>query len=319
LVARFAAALHHHIAVFVDLAQRPVRLALVVLGGTAAGILLGAAMVAALHFDMGGMGAGQDAYAYWHAVRGTMYGADPGNYGAYLYSPAFAQILSPILSLDWPVFMAIWTAVLIGILLVLAGPLIFVLMLPIAFFEIWGGNIHLLLALAIVIGFRHPAAWSFVLLTKVTPGVGLLWFAVRKEWRHLAVALGATVAVLAVSWLIDPQAWRSWLHLLTRQVGAEGYANGSIPIPLGLRLPLAAVIVVFAAATDRKWLVPVGALVAMPVLWWGGLSVLIGSVALERRRLEPAVMRAIDRALQPLRELRGAHPATAKWAPEPES
>ena len=295
------------------------RLSLIAAGGVAAGILLGAAIAVALHFDMSGIGSGQDAYAYWLAVRGDMYGADPGQLGAYLYSPAFAQVLSPILILDWSVFMAIWTTALIAVLLLLAGPILFVLLLPIAFFEIWGGNIHLLLAAAIVIGFRHPAAWSFLLLTKVTPGVGLLWFAVRKEWRHLAVALAATAAVFAVSWLIDPHAWRGWLNLLTRQVGAEGYANGSIPIPLGLRLPIAATIVVIGAATDRKWLVPVAALVAMPVLWWGGLSVLIGSVALERRRLEPTVMRAIARALQPIRALRRSRGARTAWMPEAES
>ena len=52
------------------------------------------------------------------------------------------------------------------------------------------------MALAIVWGFRHPWTWSFVLLTKVTPAVGLLWFVVRREWRNLGIALGAS-AVLA--------------------------------------------------------------------------------------------------------------------------
>ena len=61
--------------------------------------------------------------------------------------------------------------------------------------EIAGGNISLLLAVAIVWGFRWPWTWAFVLLTKITPGVGLLWFALRREWRQLAIALGATAAV----------------------------------------------------------------------------------------------------------------------------
>ena len=65
--------------------------------------------------------------------------------------------------------------------------------------EILIGNIHLLLAAAIVLGFRWPGTWAFVLLTKVTPGVGLLWFAVRREWRSLGIALGATAAIVAVS------------------------------------------------------------------------------------------------------------------------
>ncbi len=61
------------------------------------------------------------------------------------------------------------------------------------------GNVHMLLALAIVLGFRWPATWSFVLLTKVTPGIGLLWFAVRREWRSLAIALGATAVLVTLS------------------------------------------------------------------------------------------------------------------------
>ena len=35
-------------------------------------------------------------------------------------------------------------------------------------------------------------SWAFVLLTKVTPGIGLLWFAIRRRWRDLAIALGVT-------------------------------------------------------------------------------------------------------------------------------
>ena len=60
--------------------------------------------------------------------------------------------------------------------------------------EIAGGNISLLLALAIVAGFSRPWTWAFVILTKITPGIGLLWFALRREWRSLAIALGATAA-----------------------------------------------------------------------------------------------------------------------------
>ena len=47
------------------------------------------------------------------------------------------------------------------------------------------GNIHVLLAVTILAGFRYPGAWSFVVLTKVTPGIGLLWFAIRREWGAL--------------------------------------------------------------------------------------------------------------------------------------
>ena len=65
-----------------------------------------------------------------------------------------------------------------------------------------------------MVGFRYPAAWSLILLTKVTPGIGLLWFAVRREWRSLAIALGATAVIAAVSLAIDPRAWFEWFGVI---------------------------------------------------------------------------------------------------------
>ena len=58
--------------------------------------------------------------------------------------------------------------------------------------ELYLGNVHILIAVAILLGFKHPWTWAFVLLTKTTCGVGLLWFVVRREWRSLWIALGAT-------------------------------------------------------------------------------------------------------------------------------
>ena len=276
----------------VDEEQRPVRLLLIVVGGFAAGVILAASVAGAQNFQGGGMGPGQEAHAYWLASGETSYDSPVGTYGAYLYSPAFVQVLSPILILAWPQFLGLWTAMLMGALLTLAGPMLFALTLPLAFFELWGGNIHLLLALAIVIGFRHPSAWAFMLLTKVTPGVGLLWFAARREWTSLAIAVGATGIVVALSWAWDPVAWQGWVDLLVLQASSPP-PPGSIAIPIGLRLPIAAVIIVLAATRDRPWLLPVGVLLALPVMWWGSLSLLIASVALERDRIEGALFAAL--------------------------
>jgi len=266
-----------------------IRWALIVAGGIGAGLIVAFTLVGSGHFDTGSMGAGQDAHAYWRAARGQPYVFDAGDFGAYLYSPAFLQILNPILNLRWDMFLTVWAGVLMATLLVLTGPVLFVFALPVAFFEIWGGNVHLLIALAIVVGFRWPGTWSFVLLTKVTPGIGLLWFAARREWRKLAIALGTTAVIVGVSLAIDPNLWRSWIELLVRE--ASGTASqGHIPIPLLWRLPFAAALAIYAGRTDRKWLLPVVAFLAMPVLWWGSLSVLIGCVALERERLEKVIV-----------------------------
>ena len=237
-------------------------------------------------FEPDGFGPGQDARAYWAAPLADPY--DPGSVGqesAYLYSPAFLVAISPLRALPWPIFVGLWTAILLAVLFWLTGPLLFLPLAVLAMPEIWGGNITILLAAAIVVGLRRPAAWAFPLLTKVTPGLGILWFAARREWSPFLGALAATVAVIAVTAVITPGLWADWFALLTSSTGSST-VPGSIPIPLLLRLPLAAMVIVYAARTGQAWLLPVGVLLAMPVIWWGSLIILAAAVALRRERIE---------------------------------
>jgi hypothetical protein len=131
--------------------------------------------------------------------------------------------------------------------------------------------------------------WAFVLLTKVTPGIGLLWFAVRREWRSLGIALGATAIVVAVSALLMPGAWLEWLALLVRLAGREG-TWAAVPIPFLVRLPFAIALVVWGARTDRRWTVPVAGMLALPALWYGSFSMLLAFIALR----EPSRPGAVD-------------------------
>jgi hypothetical protein len=224
-----------------------------------------------------------DAYAYWATRAGDPYAsAEAGRIGAYLYSPAFAQLLAPLVILPWPAFCALWTALLCVVYWRLVGRLALPLLLFIPIpFEIVSGNVHLLIAAAIVVGFRYPAAWALPLLTKVTPGIGLLWFAVRREWRSLAIALGATALVAAVSFVLAPDAWRQWLALLVRDIGAPLDTPGwYLPVTLLVRLPIAAVVVVWGALTDRRWTVPVAVVLSLPILWLNSLAILAALPAL---------------------------------------
>jgi hypothetical protein len=226
-----------------------------------------------------------DARAYWEAARGDMY-ARPGvgTFGAYLYSPVFLQALAPLFGLPWPAFLAAWTAILAGTLVWLTRawlPLAVVTL--IALESVSRGNIEMLMAAAIVVGFRFPAAWAFVLLTKVTPGVGLVWFLVRREWRHLGIALGATILLAAVSFVFAPHLWAEWIASL------EANARTSpvwtyLPVPIGVRLPVAAAVVAYGAVRGWRWVVPVGATLAMPALWPINMALL---VALPRVRQDP--------------------------------
>ena len=215
-------------------------------------------------------GTGQDAYCYWFPSLDDPYArSDWTDPIAYVYSPAFLQLLQPIRRLPWELYMAVWTLVLLGALVVLTGRRWLAVGLVLGAMELAGGNIHLLLAAAIV------------LLTKITPGIGLLWFAVRREWRALALAVGATAVIAGLSFVVLPDQWREWVDTVVRNV-ASGKSGtwASVPIPLWIRGPVAVAVVVWGARTDRPWTVPVASMLALPALWYGGLSMLLAVIAL---------------------------------------
>lgn len=225
---------------------------------------------------------GQDARCYWQASLANPYLHSAWNDPiAYVYSPAFLQFVSPLIALPWQAFVAAWVALMLIVVRFLSGPRLFAaaIVFPFTAMELAGGNIHLLLAGAIVVGFRWPAAWALVLLTKITPGVGLLWFAVRREWRALGITLAATVAIAAISALMMPAAWREWFEVILANAGRGG-TWASLPVPLWVRLPAAVALVVWGARTDRRWTVPVASMLALPALWYGGLSMLLAVIPL---------------------------------------
>ena len=238
-------------------------------------------------------GAASDAHAYWAAWQGGLYDVPwhgPSGW-SYVYSPAFAQLIWPLTLLPFTVFVAIWLALNAGVLIALVGP---VLAFALAFFrwepvnhQLITANIGLFMALAIVVGFRWPAAWAFVLLTKVTPGIGLLWFVARREWRSLGIAMLATAAVTLVSFVIAPQLWIDWGRLLatTDPATPNPRALTIVALPLQIRLVLAAVVIWWAAKRDLDWLLPVGCYLAFPLATFMHLSVLVACIPLALRRL----------------------------------
>jgi len=230
-----------------------------------------------------------DAGAYWWADPLDPYHrAEVDTSRAYLYSPAFVQAIAPVTELPWREFHAVWTGLNIAALVFLLGPIgaAIASFLPLVADELLIGNIHLLLAASIVVGFRHPAAWSLPLLTKVLPGVGLVWFAMRREWRSLALAVAVTVAIVLVSVLIAPRLWLEWIRVLSSNAG-ERVAVDLVPLPLVVKVALATAIVAIAAVLDRRWLVPFAAFVALPVSWFPSLSILLAAfplMAVDARR-----------------------------------
>ena len=242
---------------------------------------------------------GFDAFAYWSLDIEHPYTQGAGSFGAFTYTPVAARLFAPAGILPWHTFLWLWLAVQVATVVWLGWrSALLVLAFPPVAVEIYHGNIHLLMAAAIALGFRYPAAWAFVILTKVTPGIGLLWFAVRREWRSLGVALGTTAALVAVSLALDLRLWQEWLSGAILRVADEGVGQPTLPLPLAFRLPAAALLVAWGATRDKRWTVPAAAALALPVPWFSGLAIL-------------AAIPALDRP-----ELRGGRPAAAP-APVP--
>ena len=241
---------------------------------------------------------GFDALSYYLYGIDNPYWLAHGTMGSFVYSPIAARLFQFDALLPFWQFLWLWTALLVGTVLWLGGRRrwLWILAFPPVALELYHGNVHLLIAAAIALGFRYPVAWVFVLVTKVTPGVGLLWFAVRREWRSLAIALGVTAALVAVSLAFDFRLWQQWIERDLLVSFQQPPNQPQIPIPLLLRLPAAAALVIWGARTDRKWTVPMAAALAMPVLWIAAFSVLAALPALGRPELAERSTSAPDRA-----------------------
>jgi Glycosyltransferase family 87 len=226
-----------------------------------------------------------DARGFWIAWEGGLYDIPWRTNEAYVYSPAFAQLLWPFTLLPWPVFAGAWTLGAIGCLFWMRVP--WMLAFPGVIDDILRGNIHVFMAAAIVLALRFPRAWAFGILTKVTPGIGLLWHALRGEWRALAVGIGTVGTIVAVSFALSADLWLQWFRLLA--ANADQTARISVlPLPLLVRLPIGAILIGFAARTDRAWLLPIGVMVALPNVWTSSTALLAAAAALWPRT-EPTV------------------------------
>jgi hypothetical protein len=88
--------------------------------------------------------------------------------------------------------------------------------------------------------------------------------------------------------------WLDWMdYLLANTSAAPGGAW--VPVPLWVRVPMAAALVIWGARTDRIWTVPVATTIALPMLWFTGFAVLVALVRL------PRVGSPVDASHAPLR------------------
>jgi hypothetical protein len=231
-----------------------------------------------------GGAAGFDSHAYWLTRHGINYLADPGQRDAYLYSPAFAQLIRPLTLLPWPVFGLLWASLATATYVWLTRalePRWRIAILALCLGDIVYGNVWWLLTITLVFGLRRPALWAIPVMLKLTPAVGLIWFAARREWRNLGVAVTVVAVVTAISLYIAPGAWMDWVGLLGR-----GHA-ASFPdtaVSRAVRLIAAFALTVYAARTDRPRLLPLTLLLAAPMLSLNGIAVFAALAHLEPGR-----------------------------------
>jgi len=239
-------------------------------------------------------GAPSDEHAYWLAARRIIEGQplyDPAativTPFAYLYPPPLAQAMVPVAAIvpSW-LFSAGWT-VLMGLALFwLAGrdairALALVAFPPVAV-EFWFRNVHLFLAVLIVLGLRHASA-SFAVgaAIKVSPGLGIPYQAVRGEWRNVAIASAVGAAMLAVSVLLSPDAWRAYVDFALSVDPLQQSSFVAIPFPVRAA---AGLVLALVAGRLPRWsgdpLLVVAVTLALPSLWFTGLSLLVGIVPL---------------------------------------
>jgi hypothetical protein len=239
-----------------------------------------------------------DAYLLWVA------GADPKllyptrwdvvAQDAYVYPPPLALAVGALHVLPYEVFIVFTTTVLFASLWYCAGrwtpivivagiigtlvPMVWPLAVPLSYALL--GNVQLLLAAAIVLALRHPSVWFLPVLTKIGPGVGLVWYAVRRDWRSLAIALLGCGVVVLLTAVAMPSAWGKYFAFV--QSSSDLFIPlPVVPIPWAIRLMMSAVLIGWGGLTGRAWTVPIGAGWAMPALYpWSFLGIWIGAIRL---------------------------------------
>jgi Glycosyltransferase family 87 len=235
-----------------------------------------------------------DEHAYWLAAQRLLNGEplyDPTativTPYAYWYPPVVAQALAPIAAvLPSEAFTAAWTVLLLVCIWFLGGRtplggLALIAFLPVAV-ELWFRNIHLVLAVLLVLGIRRwPALFAVGASIKIAPGLGIVYLAAGGRWRAAGLATAVGLAILAVSVALSPDAWRQFIEIVMAR--GPGEANGFLAVPYGLRAVAGLVLAVVAGRLRPSLgepLLVVAVTLALPTLWFTALSLLAAIVPL---------------------------------------
>ena len=276
--------------------------ALLVLAAIGASLLAIIASTEWAHFN--------DEHAYWLAGARMAAGeplydlaAAPNTPFAYWYPPPLAQVLAPFTGpIGADAFSVLWTVVLLACLWWLAGRDVLVALALVAFLpvavELRVRNVHLLLAVLVVLGLRRSwAFWVPAAALKITPVLGIAYLAAAGRWRE-ALKVGALgLVVLGFSYALAPGAWRDFLDVVGARAGTDG--GSLVPIPFAIRFAAGGALTVLGGLVAarrvgllgvRGWepdrigevLLIVGLTIANPTLWMTAFSLLVAIVPLWR-------------------------------------
>jgi len=235
-----------------------------------------------------------DEHAYWLAARRLIDGqplydptAFPGTPYAYWYPPAFAQALIPIatfLPSLW--FTGAWTVLLLVCLWYLGlrnglVALALVAFVPVAV-ELWYRNIHLVLAVIIVLAIRRwPILFAVGAAIKIAPGIGVAYLAARGRWREALMVSAFGLGLLAVSVVLAPAAWAQFFEVVVGRGPSD--MPSIIPVPYGVRAVAGLGLAIVAGRITPRYgepLLVVAIMIASPTLWATAFSLLVAVVPL---------------------------------------
>ena len=256
-------------------------------GIAAVGYLFGVQALLRHGIMLNGGDGGGDVFAYWtaggHLLRGEpIYAAGVGGYAAYLYPPVLAQLFMPLANLPLPVVAWIWRAVEVACLRIATGSWtaagIAILVFPPVIAEIDAGNVHLLIAAGVAAAIRGRAETVVpVALTKFAT-LAAAPMALRRNPRALLAGLGVAMGMVLVSFALRPDLWWEYTRFATHVGSADsGWYNLGAFIPTWARVVLAIGAIAWSLRQPRA--AALAATLALPVLWFHGLSVLVAVVA----------------------------------------
>jgi hypothetical protein len=233
-----------------------------------------------------------DSLAYWiagHRLAAGLpvYAAPDAAFEPYAfhYPAPVAQLLAPIaVVLPALAFCVIYRCLMLFALWDLAGRRMLNMLALIAFLPMAVAlrieNLEIFMALGIVIGLRRwPWLFTAGALIKVSPGLGIVYLAMRRRWRDVAIATALGVAIAALSFVLSPELWRASIDSITGRVGMVG--NSLIPIPYVYRAIAGLVLAVVGGLIGRRsgeLLLVVGITIANPGLSLQGFAVLAAAI-----------------------------------------